>query len=126
MADMLQDALVILSQTNKEVRGTVVSYYRGTDYVSITATIGKSIHRIPQANGLYLKTETIDWLMIANDLVLSEYVVEPAPGDVIHWTDGNGAVHHYEAQPVGDENCFRYSDPGRTSLRVHTQQIDLQ
>ena len=126
MADILQTGLEWLAAQNKTHRATLVTYKRGNYSASITATYGKKTIRIPQANGVYIHIETIDWLMLAADLIINSTLTEPQPGDRIEWTDANSDVHVYEVQPIGDENCFRYSDPGQTSLRIHTQQMDLQ
>jgi len=57
--------------------------------------------------------------------VLGGTPVLPQRGDRIRETQST-QVFVYEVVAPGDEPCWRYSDPYRRTLRVHTKQIDQE
>jgi hypothetical protein len=68
------------------------------------------------------RIESRDFLILAEDLVLDGTVVLPVRGDRIRETQG-GKVYVYEVVAPGNEPCWRYSDPFRKTLRIHTKHI---
>ena len=51
--------------------------------------------------------------------------MEPQAGDKIAEVLGAELVI-YEVMAPGREPCWRYSDPYRITLRIHTKQVDVE
>lgn len=56
------------------------------------------------------------------DLVLGGATALPKAGDRVRETDG-GKVFVYEVMAPGNEPAWRYSDPYRRALRIHTKHV---
>ena len=69
-----------------------------------------------------MRREVRDYLVATADLILDEQRVLPERGDVIEETDGV-AVYRYEVMSLGSEPHWRYSDPYRSLLRIHTKLV---
>jgi len=102
-----------------------VTYKRASSQVQMPAVIGKTIFRIDTGLGLTERFEARDYIVLARDLVLSGQSVEPAAGDCIVESDGV-KTYRYEVLGPGGEPCWRYSDPFRRCLRIHTKLIAVE
>ncbi|MDY7000032.1 MAG: hypothetical protein SW019_25880, partial [Actinomycetota bacterium] len=95
----------------------------GGDEVEVTAVPGKTNFQRADDNGLIVEVEVHDELIAAADLVINEETFEPAEGDQIDVAEG-ATVLTYEVMPPGPgESAWRYKDPGRSALRIHTKLI---
>jgi hypothetical protein len=99
-----------------------VTYIRGADAVDLQATIGRTEFEQVDEYGSLHKIESRDFLVRAQDLVLAGSQTLPQAGDRIRETDGDQAFV-YEVMAPGDEPPFRYSDPNRKTLRIHTKHV---
>jgi len=124
MADLLQTGSDWLADQLKTHAGRTVTYRRGTDTVAVTATIGRTEFEVDDEFGVLRKIESRDFLILAADLVLNGQAVLPERGDEIDETQG-GVTYTYEVMAPGKEPHFRYSDPYRKTLRIHTKQTDV-
>jgi hypothetical protein len=125
MSDLLDSSSAWLEdQRVKHMTRTVV-YVRGGETVEVPATIGETIFHIDDGAGAMLRTESRDYLILAADLALGGSAVLPRCGDHIRETQGT-RVFVYEVASPGDEPIWRWSDPYRRTLRVHTKQIDVE
>ncbi len=63
-----------------------------------------------------------DYLVLTADLVIAGQAILPEIGDRIDEVSG-GKIHKHEvlAAPTGE--VFRYADPFRIQLRIHTKEI---
>ena len=102
-----------------------VSYHRGETSVEVQATIGKWTFEIDDGTGILEKIESRDFLISTADLVLAGLVTQPQRGDRIRELSGD-KVYVYEVLAPGKEDCWRYSDPYRKTLRIHTKQVDVE
>ena len=105
--------------------GRTVTYRRtpGNDEVEVTAVPGTSSYQRADDLGLVTEMEVHDELIAAADLVFDAAVIEPAEGDQIDVTL-HGLTLTYEVMPPGaDEPVWRYMDPGRSALRIHTKLV---
>jgi hypothetical protein len=93
--------------------------------VELAATIGTTVFQVDDGAGALLRVEARDYLVLATDLVLGSTPVLPQRGDRIRETQGTH-VFVYEVVAPGDEPCWRYSDPYRRTLRIHTKQVDQE
>jgi len=102
---------------------TEVIYDRSGVQVTLSATVGRTEFEQTDDYGIVHRLESRDFLIIAADLVLSGELTTPQSGDLIRETAGTGSVI-YEVMAPGGEPPWRYSDLYRTTLRIHTKQVD--
>lgn len=97
-------------------------YERGGESVQIAATVGRTVFEQADDYGVIHRTESRDYLVLATDLVLSGTQTLPRAGDRIRESDGD-KVFVYEVMAPGGEPAYRFSDPYRRTLRIHTKQV---
>lgn len=102
-----------------------ITYQRDADEVVVKAVIGKTVFRVENGNGLVERIESRDFLVKATDLVLADEQVDPATGDRI-LEEAIGKIFTYEVLAPGNEPCWRYSDPQRRTLRIHTKLVTAE
>lgn len=100
----------------------MVTYQRGGDSVDLAATIGRTEFEQADDFGVIHKIESRDYLVLTADLVLASVQTLPKAGDRIRETDG-AKTFVYEVMAPGNEPPFRYSDPYRRTLRIHTKHV---
>lgn len=122
MADLLQTANQWLAEQQRAYVSREVTYQRGVEAVTLLATIGRTVFELQDAKGFIQKTESRDYLITTSDLVLNSQAVLPQRGDKIIETAGD-QTFTYEVLAPGKEPVWRYSDPFRTQLRIHTKHI---
>jgi hypothetical protein len=125
VADLLERASAWLeNQRVKHITRTVV-YQRGVETLDVLATIGQTVFQIDDGAGAMLRVESRDYLIAATDLALGGSLALPQRGDRIRETQGT-QVFVYEVMAPGDEPHWRWSDPYRKTLRIHTKQVDQE
>lgn len=122
MANLLESGASWLADQLKTHAGTVVVYRRGADEVTVTATISKTQFEIDDGSGVVVRFQSRDYLIHAADLVLAGIESLPEAGDHIRETQGS-QVFVYEVMAPGNEPHWRYSDPFRNLLRIHTKHV---
>ncbi len=122
MADMLEQGASWLDDQRHQHMTRSVSYARGSSTVEVQATVGRTVFEQADEYGIVHKTESRDYLIRTADLELDGQVTLPKHGDQIRETDGT-STFVYEVLSPGDEPVFRYSDPYRKALRIHTKHI---
>lgn len=96
-----------------------VEYARGSDTVTLYATVGRTIYEETDESGTIIRSESRDYLIRAADLELDGTLVEPAPGDKI--TEESRV---YEVFSIGSEPCWRWSDSTNSiTYRVHAKRV---
>lgn len=123
MGDMLDDGLGWLAGKLKAHASRPVVYRRGTDEVTVAATIGRTLLKLDDGyGGVRMEWTDRDFLIAAEDLILGGSPTLPQRGDQIRETqDGKTLV--YGVLAPGKEPEWRWSDPYRKVLRIHTKQI---
>lgn len=128
MADMLADASNWLHGQRKTHLATTVVLRRGNKSVSVSATRGRTEFEVETSPdlGTIGRIESRDYLIDAVDYDFGSGAVLPLRGDKIDETDADGRKFVYEVLPFGmaDGTHWRYSDPYRQTLRVHTKHVD--
>ncbi len=99
-----------------------VTYIRGADQVMVKATIGKTEFEIDDGSGVVVRIQSRDFLIHTADLQLGGVETLPVAGDLIHETQGNNKFV-YEVVAPGNEPHYRYSDPFRKLLRIHSKHV---
>lgn len=123
MSDLLERAAIWLEAQRTQHATRTVTYRRESDTVAVAATIGHTEFQVDDGYGVLTKVESRDFLILAAALVLGGIQVVPERGDRIEETVGT-VTYVYEVMAPGKEPPFRYSDPYRLTLRIHTKQVE--
>ena len=91
----------------------------------VFASIGRTIFDVDNGFGVVERTETRDFLVLTDDLVLGGARTLPERGDRVRETQGT-TTFVYEVMAPGKEPHWRYSDPYRKALRIHTKHISTE
>jgi len=102
-----------------------VVYRRGELGAELVATVGKSHYQQDDGNGVITRSQVRDFLIDTQSLLLSIIGTLPRRGDKIVEIDGD-QTFVFEVMALGGDPPWRYSDPFRLKLRIHTKQIDTQ
>lgn len=122
MGNLLADGAAWLSgQRHAHLASTVV-YERGVHSVEAAATIGRTVFEVADEAGFISRIESRDFIVRAADLVLNGAAVLPQRGDRVRETVGP-RVFVYEVLSPAGEDVWRFSDPQRTDVRVHTKFV---
>jgi len=100
-----------------------VTYCRGNASVEVQAAVGRTVFEVDNGTAVLEQFESRDFLIRAADLVLGDAQTLPQRGDRIRETQ-DGVTYVYEVMAPGREPCFRFSDPFRRTLRIHTKLVD--
>lgn len=122
MPDVLEKGLSWLDDQRHAHMTRTVVYQRGADAVEIAATIGRTEFEQVDEFGIVHKVQSRDFLVRGADLVLAGAPALPKAGDRIRETVG-AQTFVYEVMAPGNEPPWRYSDPYRKALRVHTKHV---
>jgi hypothetical protein len=122
MPDLLETGSAFLDDQRHQHMTRAVTYQRGADSVELAATIGRTEFEQADDYGVVHKIESRDFLVRTADLVLASVQTLPKAGDRIRETEGS-QTFVYEVMAPGTEPPFRYSDPYRKTLRIHTKQV---
>ena len=125
MSDLLEQASNWLEDLRTAHATRTVTYQRGVETAAAPATIGRTVFEVDNGAGVLERIESRDFLILATDLVLGGSAVLPERGDRIRETQA-GATYVYEVMAPGKEPAWRWSDPYRKTLRIHTKQIDTE
>ena len=126
MADLIQKGLAWLDDQRHAHMTQTVLYVRDTEsasyIVELLATIGRTEFEQVDEFGIVHKLQSRDFLIRAADLDLGAGPVLPRAGDQVRETVGT-SVFVYEVNAPGGQPPFRYSDPYRRVLRIHSKHI---
>lgn len=127
MTDLLDRASAWLDGMRTKHASRLVLYQRGGQSVSIAAGIGRTLFQIDNGTGVIETFESRDFLILAADLVLNGLATLPKAGDRIREPGGSDSTSYvYEVLAPGTEPAWRYSDPYRRTLRIHSKQIGVE
>ncbi|MCG3178317.1 MAG: hypothetical protein BIFFINMI_00643 [Phycisphaerae bacterium] len=122
MADLLDRASAWLDGMRVKHASRLVLYQRGASSVAIAAGIGRTLFQVDNGSGVIETFESRDFLILAADLVLGGTVTLPKVGDRIRETQGQ-TIFVYEVMAPGNEPAWRFSDPYRRTLRIHSKHV---
>jgi len=118
MVDLLEQGAAWLGDQRAAFASHPVVYSRGAANVTLRAALGSTNTEFQDASGMIEQYQSRDFIVQAAELVLGGVAVLPQRGDRI--TDG-AAVYEVLA-PTGME-CWKWSDPYRKAIRVHTKEV---
>jgi hypothetical protein len=122
VSDLLDKGSAWLESQRKKHATREVTYRRGANAVVVKATIGRTLFEQDDGAGVIIRTQVRDYLIDTADLVLAGQPTLPEKGDRVEETDA-GKKYVYEVLPLGSEPHWRYSDPYRRTLRIHTKLV---
>ncbi|HMP05787.1 MAG TPA: hypothetical protein PJ982_05515 [Lacipirellulaceae bacterium] len=123
MPDLLQSGQAWLADQLHEHVATEVTYRRGAEELTVRATIGRTLLKLDDGyGGVRLEWTDRDYLIRAADLALGGSPTQPQRGDQIREAVGAQTLV-YEVLAPGDEPPWRWADPHRRMVRIHTKQI---
>ena len=126
MADMLRAGQEWLANQLKAHASSTVVYVRGANQASVSATIGRTLLKLKDGyGGVHMQWTDRDFLIAPTELILAGLPILPERGDIIRETM-NGTTYLYEVMAPGSEPPWRWSDPHRQLLRIHTKQIGIE
>jgi len=126
MPDLLQTGLTWLADQLKAHASRAVIYERTGEQVTVQATLGRTLLKLDDGyGGVRMEWTDRDFLIQAADLVLAGNPVLPERGDRIRETVG-AKVYVFEVLAPGKEPPWRWSDPFRKTLRIHTKEIAVE
>ena len=126
MTDLLEQGAAWLDEQRHQHLTRQVTYVRGAASVDVQATVGQTTFRLDGAYGSTVRYVSRDFLIRTQDLVIDGEQTLPQRGDCIR-EEVSGIVYVHEVMgPPSDEPDWRYSDPQRKVLRIHTKQIDQE
>lgn len=129
MADLIQKGLAWLDDQRHAHMTQTVLYVRDTEnasyVVELLATIGTTEFEQVDEFGIVRKLQSRDFLIRAADLVLNSELTLPKSGDRVRETVGT-QTFVYEVMAPGGEPPWRYSDPYRKTLRIHTKHVSTE
>jgi hypothetical protein len=117
MADMLQTGVTYLLAALSAHASRSVTYRRGATSATINATLGSTAFEEIASDGSVMRFESRDY--IVSTPTISTALGSPQVGDYID--DGD---IRYEVLPVTTQQSFKYLDPFRLGLRIHTKKYD--
>jgi hypothetical protein len=125
VGDLLDRGSAFLEDQRHRHMSRTVVYQRGSDAKELQATIGKTEFEQADEAGLIHRTESRDFLVRTADLDIGSGLILPRAGDQVRETVGT-SVFVYEVNAPGGQPPFRYSDPYRRTLRIHTKHIGTE
>ncbi len=124
MGDLLQKGSDWLQAQRHRHLSRPVTYRRETGVIALSATVGETVFEQVDEHGILQRSILRDFLLRAEDLVLTGLGrILPQAGDVIEEADAGSptTVHEHVVVALGSEPAWRWSDPYRRTLRVHTR-----
>ena len=125
MTDLLETASAWLDGMRTKHASRPVTYQRGQATAVVSAGIGRTTFQVDNGTGVVETFESRDFLILAADLVLGGQLTLPQAGDRIR-EQADGATYIYEVLAPGNAPAWRFSDPYRRTLRIHTKQIGVE
>jgi len=117
VGDLLRQGSQWLEQQRTAHCSSQVTYRRDQDSHEFDATFGRTEYEVEDDYGLRVGAQVTDFLILAEAFPFDE----PQAGDQIV---ADGAV--YEVMNLAGQGHWRWSDPYRTTMRIHTKEVDTE
>ena len=122
MADLLAKGAAWLAEQQARHAARLLRYIRGADSVELPATPGRTVFEQTDEYGGLVRTESQDWLVQPQRLMLGGQPVLPQAGDRIR-VPADEQAFVYEVMAPGHEPPYRYCDAYRALLRIHSKHV---
>ena len=123
MGDLLRQGSQWLEQQRSAHCSSQVTYRRGAQEQELSATFGRTQYEVQDDFGLVVAAHVTDFLVAAADF--APVFGEPRAGDqvVADLPDRQAGGVVYEVMSLGNQGHWRWSDPYRTTMRIHTKEV---
>jgi hypothetical protein len=125
VADLLQAGSDWLQAKRKAFMAQPVTYARGEERVTVNATFGRTRYEVEDECGLRVRAEVMDFLIGADELILSGAPALPQAGDQIR-VQRSTAMEVFEVMALGGIGHWQHSDPYGRTCRIHTRQVSTE
>lgn len=122
MTNILQDGVVWLGGQLGDHAGVTITYTRGANSVSITATVSMHEYDVIDTDGVVTAVTSRDYVIHSADLILAAVEVLPRAGDRIAETI-DGTAETFEVMPLAGTRAFDPVDPDSVLLKIHTKKV---
>lgn len=119
MTSIFKRGAEFLSEKRHADASVSITYKRGSDSVTISATPGRADDDLSEVSGYTLDADRVDWIIRRADLVLDGSATDPQEGDIVELVNGS-KTQTYEVRRDQLGEVFRFCDEFRTDLRFHT------
>ena len=119
MTDLLETSSAWLDDQRRRFLSRTVTYSRGDTSAEVLVTVGRTIFDVTDAGGFVQQWQSRDFLIATADLAAFGL---PERGDRITETQGEQSFVYEVMAPAG-ETPWRWSNPYRKTLRIHTKQV---
>lgn len=112
--NLIADAAEYLKDVRGEFASDEITYSPTSGSSStLSASVGSTLFRVDDEYGVTTRVRATDFIVATDDLGTI-----PRKGDEITWRGGT-----YEVLAPNNEPCWRYSDQGHCSIRIHTKLV---
>ena len=123
MGDLLKRSAEWLARQIERHASQAVHYRRGATVLQVRAAIGRSDLAVDDGQGgVLIDHNDRDFLIRAEDFFLSGRLAEPQRGDRIEEFTRRGTFTYEVLAPKGHP-VWRYDDPYRQMIRIHTKLV---
>lgn len=127
VGSLLNNAASTLWPRLKAAGSQTIRFTRGAGSVVLDAVPGTTRHQIVTIDGQISKVQTQDWLVLSSELVVAAVAVKPQRGqdkiELLTETTPRTVVRTFKVNHPGGLEPYRYSDPYRTIMRIHTTEV---
>lgn len=124
MADLLKRGAEWLARQLRDHAGQEVHYRRGSSVLQTWATVGRTEFQVDDGQGsTRIEHSDRDFLLLAGEFFLNGRLAEPRPGDRVEEFSSEGHFIYEVMAPAGLP-VWRYDDPYRQMIRVHTKLVE--
>ena len=124
MTNVLEQGSQWLSDQIDQYAASSVLYRRGSLTVPVLAGRGRTTFELTDTSGILISIESRDFLISAANLLFDDIPALPEVGDRIIEIIG-GELHAFEVSNFGVEQPYRFCDPYRHKLRIHTKYVGV-
>ena len=121
MTNLLRQGSQWLDQQRTAHCSSPVTYRRtGQADASVNATFGRTEYEVEDDFGLRVGAQVTDFLISADVFPFDE----PKAGDqIVAPSTGSPQATVYEVMDLAGQGHWRWSDPHRTTMRIHTKEV---
>lgn len=116
MSDLIQSGVEWLHARRTDHMSQAVTYQRGAQSASVSATRGSSPYEEIDADGIVHRHQTRDYIVRTADMLFTGVPIKPQDGDKI--VDG---TQTYTVCSLSGDPPWRYTDAHRAGMRIHTK-----
>lgn len=125
--DLLKIGNAWLQKTRTKYAASPVTYLRGASSASFSASYGRTLYQVTDAEGFQVGKESWDFLINAADLELDDTLTQPAVGDRILVGDlDDPDALAYEVMNIDGDRCWRWADSFQVTFRIHAKFVGAQ